>query len=533
MKKHNNLFLALFFILSIIAIKSAKSQISQIWLRTHNGSANSYDYGSDMIFDNAGNTIVTGSSAQNGPEMIDVVTIKYSPSGSIIWQSLFGTGDSISENGNKLAQDNSGNIYVLGYIPYAVNLYVILLIKYNSSGVLQWSRIQADTGSVYLPADIVIDNSGNVYVSAYGGPAVNGAGIVIKYAPDGNKLWYKLIRKVHDLQLSADNSLIVCGWNGANYSITKIAQDSSVLWTKYINSPCGICDKGGSITTDNQNNVYFTGQKNDDIYIIKYSNSGSMLWEKYYSNSTNSYDNGYSILLDNNGDLIVGGFTNEQFSSNYNMLIQKYTSGGSLVWSFMYDSPYSSIDVMSDLKIDNNSNIYVTGSSFRNNNQISSDIVTFKILSNGLLSWDIRYNGEADSSDHPSSVLTDNSGNVYEFGSRVGLNSQNDYILIKYSQLVGSGHINGTIPKTFSLKQNYPNPFNPETIISFDLPEKSHIRISVYDILGKQLELLIDNYYEAGTYSINFNSEKYPSGVYFYKMQTDKFSDSKKMIIAK
>ena len=83
------------------------------------------------------------------------------------------------------------------------------------------------------------------------------------------------------------------------------------------------------------------------------------------------------------------------------------------------------------------------------------------------------------------------------------------------------------------LKQNYPNPFNPATTIEFSLPERSYVELNVYNVLGVKLATLVRGEKEAGTYSVKFNASKYPSGLYIYELQTDKFKQTKKMIYMK
>jgi hypothetical protein len=92
---------------------------------------------------------------------------------------------------------------------------------------------------------------------------------------------------------------------------------------------------------------------------------------------------------------------------------------------------------------------------------------------------------------------------------------------------------NMSIPSEFVLSQNYPNPFNPSTKISFGLPEQSNVKITITDISGKELEVLTDKSYQAGTYEIDFNGSSYPSGVYFYRISADNFMSVKKMVLIK
>jgi len=90
--------------------------------------------------------------------------------------------------------------------------------------------------------------------------------------------------------------------------------------------------------------------------------------------------------------------------------------------------------------------------------------------------------------------------------------------------------------KEFTLYQNTPNPFNPATTISYDVLIPSKINLKVYDLSGKEIDVLVDDFQQPGTYKIEFNANKYgnlSSGIYFYKIQTSYSSDIKKMIFTK
>src|SRR5204863_923408 len=83
---------------------------------------------------------------------------------------------------------------------------------------------------------------------------------------------------------------------------------------------------------------------------------------------------------------------------------------------------------------------------------------------------------------------------------------------------VGVNNTNSEIPKEFALKQNYPNPFNPNTIIEFALPKSSFVTVKIYNSLGQEVNTLVNEFKQAGNFSVNFNAANLPSGVYFYKI---------------
>ncbi len=93
--------------------------------------------------------------------------------------------------------------------------------------------------------------------------------------------------------------------------------------------------------------------------------------------------------------------------------------------------------------------------------------------------------------------------------------------------------VGSTIPDKFELKQNYPNPFNPETKISFNVPKAGSVKLTVFDMLGREMAVLVNEDLAAGIYRINFNASMLASGVYFYRIETNGFSDVKKMMLVK
>ncbi len=110
------------------------------------------------------------------------------------------------------------------------------------------------------------------------------------------------------------------------------------------------------------------------------------------------------------------------------------------------------------------------------------------------------------------------------------------YLLGTYEGVYSSGLLNENEekiikPSVFSLSQNYPNPFNPVTIIKYEIASGNFISIKVYDILGKEIQTLINEYKPAGSYKVNFVGNNLPSGLYFYRINAGNYSAVKKMIL--
>lgn len=111
-------------------------------------------------------------------------------------------------------------------------------------------------------------------------------------------------------------------------------------------------------------------------------------------------------------------------------------------------------------------------------------------------------------------------------------------ILQAHNELVGSNQtgvstINPNIPATFELQQNYPNPFNPATIIHYQLSADVFVTLKVYDVLGREIRQLVHERQKAGSYSVTFNGDNVPSGIYFYSLQAGTYSNTKKLVLLK
>jgi photosystem II stability/assembly factor-like uncharacterized protein len=122
--------------------------------------------------------------------------------------------------------------------------------------------------------------------------------------------------------------------------------------------------------------------------------------------------------------------------------------------------------------------------------------------------------------------------NIY-FATKFGLMTLLDTLTV----ITSIDFVNDEVPDRYYLSQNYPNPFNPTTNIKYSIPESQIVQIKIYDILGREIKTILNEYKQAGTYEIEFSAGSFgdagalPSGVYFYKLQAGNFTETKKMIL--
>jgi uncharacterized delta-60 repeat protein len=532
--------LVLFFLLNTMAY----SQVSQAWLQRYNGPGNSSDGAQSLALDTAGNIYVTGSSSA-APNNTDYVTIKYNPAGIVQWIQRYDFGS--SDIAQAVVVDKPGNVYVTGYSSSGANID-FATVKYNSSGVQQWVHRYNGTGNgADYPTAMTIDTAGEIYVTGYSiGTGGNFDYATIKFTPSNSvPIWIKKYigasnstDQPYDIAVDNSGNVYVTGGSigtgsGRDYLTIKYNSSGLQQWEQRYNGPGNDYDESFSVSVDNSGNVYVLGNSvgsgtGRDCVTIKYNSSGLMQWIQRYNGFANQGDYGSELSLDNAGNVYVCGSTTWN-GPGTDYLTIKYSSAGVQEWTQRYNGPQNGDEFSTSMDVDKYGSVYITGSSFG----ASNDIETIKYNSSGVQQWEQRYNGTANFIDLATSIAVDKSGNVYITGYSDFVVNNSDLITIKYTQPVGINTISSIVPSEFALGQNYPNPFNPATNIQFDMLKGDFVTVKIYDMLGKEIENLIDEYKPAGSYMISYDAGKLNSGVYFYRMETKNFTATKKMILVK
>ena len=165
--------------------------------------------------------------------------------------------------------------------------------------------------------------------------------------------------------------------------------------------------------------------------------------------------------------------------------------------------------------------------------------IFYKTSKNDGGKWakDLQLTNDPDASSVPSVAVSGSDVHTIFRDGRDG-NSEIYYKRYLYTsrgkgKLEGITNINPETPMDFCLSQNYPNPFNPITKINFNVPKQGFVSIKIYDELGREVASLVNKSLSPGTYEATFDATKYPSGVYFYRIKTEGFSDVKRMMLIK
>lgn len=133
----------------------------------------------------------------------------------------------------------------------------------------------------------------------------------------------------------------------------------------------------------------------------------------------------------------------------------------------------------------------------------------------------------------PAAGQTNGIQDMEFINSNLGFAGGNLGTFMRYGTPSGISSLNNEVPDGYILSQNYPNPFNPSTKINFSIPKNENVSVKVYDVLGNELETLVNGDLSSGNYSIDFNGSKYSSGIYFYTLISGSFKETKRMNLIK
>jgi len=220
---------------------------------------------------------------------------------------------------------------------------------------------------------------------------------------------------------------------GLNF--TSRAEDVYEEWVARWNGPDSNQDEPVAIDVDGSGHIYVTGRSwnvstYDDYLSIKYSPYGDTEWVRLYDGPASGADWATALILDKSGNAYVTGSSfSESTSSDYTTI--KYGPDGDAEWVVRYDGGGLSPDYVSQIAVDTNGNVFVTGTSYG----ISSnfDIATVKYQAAGDTAWVRRFNGAGNSIDEATYLAVDENGNVFVAGNSPRISLSSDYLIIKYN----------------------------------------------------------------------------------------------------
>lgn len=276
-----------------------------------------------------------------------------------------------------------------------------------------------------------------------------------------------------------------------------------------------------------------------NIYAQRQGPSGAIVWavDGVVMNNNVAYaQTDPKIVSDGMGGAILS-WTDYRTGTTADIYAQRVNSTGAVQWTAtgVIICTASGDQISSQLVSDGNSGAYITWEDHRNSG--NSDVYAQRIASNAAINWAATgyvICSVANDQIRPSIVSNGNLGAIVVWQDyRSGNNFDIYEVGFNTTGVIAIGSNGTNSPFEFTLSQNYPNPFNPVTVINYQLPSAGNVKIGIYDALGQNVSVLINQYQSAGNYEVTWNAEAYPSGAYFYRMESGSFVSNKKMILVK
>jgi uncharacterized delta-60 repeat protein len=326
------------------------------WIGLLGGSVS--DIGNSVAVDNSGNIYICGQSNNSGS--FDIQMAKYNSFGVIQWQRRLGSGN--TEIGSSVAVSTLGNVYFLGSLAESGSNY-FSLSKYNDSGTIQWQRSLGLGATQNSGFSVAVDTSENIYVcgtsTASGGIT---KGQIAKYNSSGTIQWQRRLDGVVEL---GELASVVTGYSGNVYTcgvsdaslpravqIVKYDSLGTIQWQRSLRDTVNN-SVGKSVTVDSSENVYVCGNSGNNFQIVKYNSSGTIQWQRTLGSS----GQGQSIAADGSGNIYVCGSSSASGTNNFQ--IAKYNTSGTIQWQRSLGG--NAADLGRSVAVDAFGNVYVCG----------------------------------------------------------------------------------------------------------------------------------------------------------------------------
>ena len=424
--------------------------------------------------------------------------------------------------------------------PYDTNIYVI---KTNEQGDLLWGISLGGTEddrcySVQQTADTGYILAG--YTNSF---SESTDFWLVKMNEDGDSLWSKTLGRnnvevCYSVQQTSDEGYILAGYTkiagaiDADFCLIKTNEEGDSLWSRVFGEDSSDVCKSVQQTSDGGYIlVGYTcsyGAGNCDYWLLKTNEYGDSLWSRTFGGIEDDVCN--SVRQTSDEGYILAGYTKSFGSGEYDFWIIKTDENGDSVWSKTLGGEGGeschSVQQTSDEGYILAGLIYPFPTGWM-------DFWLVKMNGDGDSLWSQTFGGNYNDVCNSIQQTSDGgyilAGETWSFGW-----GYNNFWLVKTGVEMGvEGFPSFSIPKAFSLSPAYPNPFNQSTQITFSLPTGADASLIVYDINGREVALIVDEWYPAGIHQAVFDGSELSSGIYFAKFIAGEFIQTRKLVLMK
>jgi hypothetical protein len=474
-------------LISCLALSVLSSAgFSQGWTKTYGTLYNDEAYCIQQTFD--GGYIITGNTFPNQPWDSDLYLIRTNSNGDTIWTKTFGGPG--SETGVDVKQTTDNGYIVCGYSATGgPGGFDVWLLKTNSNGDTIWTNTYGGANNDFGNSVFQTDGGGYVVI-----------GSTESYGAGGSDFWI--------LQTdSAGDSLWSATYGGFYHEIAFEAQATS---------------DGGFIIAGYKQ---LQGFSNSDVWLLKIFNNGEIDWSQTYGGS---YDElAYSVSETADAGYIASGYTRSYGSGADDLWLIKTDIYGDTLWTKTFGllSNEAGNSVIETAEGD----FVVCGYTMSYSATGDMDLWMIKTDNSGYTLWSKNYGGTG--AENGFAVIEAFDGGLTACGltSSYGAGDKDVWLLhTDQDGIVGVADAPSINSTDYKLNQNYPNPFSNVTTIEYFLPTSRTVSLKVYDLSGKLLSTLVDEFKQAGTHSVHFENKQLQKGIYYYRLQSGNFDCTRK-----
>jgi len=379
-----------------------------------------------------------------------------------------------------------------------ITTYKTSIFKTNDGG-FSWEKCfelyPRITDEFFLTMQIVSDQI--IYIGGQGSYKSSNGGI------DWQEMTLPPATKVNDLYfLNADTGFVVTGWNHNTGHLSKTC-NGGLSWQTILSTTMSI----QALCFSDSLNGWAVGWRIPIYKTIDGGNSwfeASLNEDRLRSVFFNNPDTGWAVGSSGNSEQDI---------------ILKTTDGGS-IWEIVYSINHGEFN--SIYFKDTNTGIVIG----KSNDYPNKGIIMY--TTDGGVTWNEEF-----------SIATKGLNNIFFLNEQTGWIVGEEGTVIKttsggITSVKNPKTISHSIPSEFTLSQNYPNPFNPKTTIVYQISKSSNVELNIYNLLGQKVSTLVSKKHPAGSFKVEWDASGFASGLYFYRLETDKrFVQSKKLILLK
>jgi len=408
--------------------------------------------------------------------------------------------------------------------------YDIYILKINLNGDTLWSRLYG--GPAYDVAQD-IDVTGD-YGFILTGEAQPGGLFLLRTDLNGDSLWMHSYTGTFGESVieTSDGGYVAVGKSGYNIVVVKADYNGNEIWHRiygheFINSLAySVCE-----TSDGHYMVLGSAQypppRGLQAWLLKLNQNGDTLWTNNYGGS--EWEEGRCVEETSDGGYIITGRTTSYGAGFWDVYLVKTDINGNLQWHRSYGG--SEEDAGHSVQQTGTGGYFVGGYTFSYSTYV--DFYFIETDQQGILQWS-KIVGDSPNSEWGLSSIIASGGSYIMVGNIwiSDITGEDIYVVKLYPTTVGipqTGEIN--LPDSPFLQNNYPNPFNSSSVIEYSLSRAAHVRIDIYDLLGRKVKTLVDERKQPGTHSITFDASDLSSGVYFYRLQAGEVTETRKMVL--